>query len=319
MPFTNKHDIGLPLAVWLAADGYDFTPNEYAISVTSLLKPIRQTILGRRLTPETQETPDVSDMIAARLGHSLHDGIERAWKYDYKAALKKLGYPDKTVEMIEINPETAKNSHIPVYLEQRAERECMGYTISGKFDMILDGGINDFKSTSAYTWIHDTKREDYIIQGSCYRWLNPEKVTRDEMAIQFIFTDWSKAQSKANPNYPQQRVVSQKYPLWSLEKTENWIKERITLLERSKALPESELPMCTDKELWRGDTLYKYFSDPSKTTGRSTKNFTDKLQANLFMREKGKGVVIEVPGKVKACSYCAAFPICSQKDAYDHE
>ena len=58
MQITNINDISLPLAVWLAADSYDFTPSEYAISATSLLRPLRQTLLERRLTTETKDVPD---------------------------------------------------------------------------------------------------------------------------------------------------------------------------------------------------------------------------------------------------------------------
>lgn len=35
--------------------------------------------------------------------------------------------------------------------------------------------------------------------------------------------------------------------------------------------PDEEIPECTDEELWRSPTKYKYYSDPNKTSGRSTK------------------------------------------------
>ena len=319
MEITNTSGISLPLAVWLAADSYDFTPDEYSISATSLLRPIRQTLLERRLTTETKQVPDVSDFIAARMGHSLHDGIERAWRGDYKDALKRLGYPQKLIESVVINPTTVEQGQVPIYLEQRSQREFKGYKVSGKFDMILDGEINDFKSTSVYTYINGTNDQKYIQQGSIYRWLNPDKVTKDHMVIQFIFTDWSRAQSKSNQNYPEQRIVSKTYPLMDIAETESFIAERLMQIEKFKKTPQRDLPRCSDKDLWRGDTVYKYFSDPNKTDGRATKNFSDKLEANLFMQAKGKGIIIEVPGQVKACGYCPAFPICQQKDEYFYE
>jgi hypothetical protein len=319
MKITNINDISLPLAVWLASDSYDFTPNEFSISATSLLRPLRQTLLERRLTTETKEVPDVTDFIASRMGHSLHDGIERAWRGDYKDALRRLGYPDKLVESVRINPTNIQKGEIPIYLEQRSTTSFMGYVISGKFDMILDGELNDFKSTSVYGYINGTNDEKYIQQGSIYRWLNPTKVTKDYMHIQFIFTDWSRAQSKANQNYPKQRILTKAYPLMSVQETEAWIIERLTQIDTFKKTPQRDLPRCSDKELWRGNTVYKYFSDPTKTSGRSAKNFTDKLKANLHLQQKGKGIIIEVPGQVKACGYCPAFPICTQKDEYIHE
>lgn len=317
---TNITGIGLPLAVWLASDDYDFHPGqERAISATSLLKPVRQILLKERLTETTRDVPDVSDFIASRLGHSVHDGIESAWKRHYQTAMTKLGYSDKTISRVRINPETLEEGDIPVYLELRGSRKFKEYSISGKFDMVVDGELNDFKSTSVYTFIKGSKDEDYCLQGSLYKWIHADKITSDHITINFIFTDWQRAMAKSDPNYPQQRVLEHRVKLMSLEETEKWIDGRIRELEAHADLPEEKLPFCSDKDLWRTPTVWKYYSNPQKTDGRSTKNFTEKAPAYAFMAEKGgKGVVIEVPGVVKACGYCPAAPICTQKDLYEH-
>lgn len=319
MRLTNLTDISLPIAVWLAADGYDFIARGKSISATSLMKPVRQTLLKERLNEDNALVSDVSDFIASRLGHTIHDGIEAAWKNDYKTSLEKMGYPKKLIDAIEINPTKPDPDKIPVWLEQRASREIMGYKISGKFDMVLDGELQDFKSTSAFTMVYGSKDEDYCRQGSIYRWLNPEKITSDYINIQFIFTDWSKAMAKQNPKYPQQRVLQHQVKLMSIQETENWIRGRLLNLEKHAELDETDLPFCSDEELWRSEPKFKYFSNPEKTDGRSTRNFDTLKEANAHCGEKGKGVVITVPGQVKACSYCPAFPICTQKDLYDHD
>lgn len=319
MQITNNTGISLPIAVWLASDGYDFAPGtQKAISATSLLKPVRQILLKERLTEDTADTPDVSDYIASRLGHSIHDGIEKSWTRDYGTALRKLGYPQKLIDSIVINPDKLEPGQIPVYLERRSNREILGYKISGKFDMVLEGRLHDFKSTSVYSYIKGSKDEDYALQGSIYRWLNPDIVTEDHMFIEFIFTDWQGAMAKADRNYPQQRVLPHRIELMSVEETENWIRGKIRQLEAAADLPEPALPRCTDEQLWRSAPKWKYFSNPAKTDGRSTKNFDDEASANAFAASKGKGVVIHVPGQVKACKYCPAFPICTQKDEYEH-
>jgi len=319
---TNYSGVSLPLAVWLAGDDYDFDPSgKKAISATALLRPTRQILLAERLDPTTTKTPDVTDRIASRLGHAIHDSIEKVWKTDYRTGMKALGYDDEIIDRVRINPTPEElkesNSIIPIYLEQRGYRDFGPYVITGKFDMILDGEINDFKTTSVYSLKGD-KDEQYQLQGSIYRWLNPEKVTADHMQIQFIFTDWSRAEAKRNPNYPQSRVYAHVIPLLSLAETENWITAKIRELENSADLPEHQLPRCTDKDLWRGETVWKYYSDPTKVGGRSTKNFNNASEAHAHRAKAGRGIVIEVPGKVKACSYCSAFNICTQKDEYDH-
>lgn len=318
MQITNNTGISLPLAVWLATDGYDFAAHGKAISATALLKPVRQILLKERLSPGTREKPDLADLVASRLGHTIHDGIERAWTGDYRLALTKLGYPEKTIQRVRVNPEVVEPNSIPVWIEQRNSREIMGYTISGKFDMVLEGILQDFKSTSVYSWMLGSKDEDYSLQGSIYRWLNPEKIHGDHMNIQFIFTDWSRAQARQNPKYPQQRVLEHRVDLLSEAETHAWITNKLTQLEDAANLPEAELPFCSDKELWRSDPVWKYYSNPAKTSGRATKNFTTAVEAHAFAAEKGKGIVIEVPGQVKACGYCPAFPICTQKELYDH-
>ena len=318
---TNYGEIALPLAVWLAADGYDFNPGQSkSISATSLLKPVRQILLQERLTDETRIQTDVSDRIASRLGHTIHDGIEKAWKGSYKESMKLLGYPQKLIDRVVINPTDPQPEDFPVYLEQRVSKEFMGYRISGKFDMILDGTIHDFKSTSAFSW-KGNKDEDYAMQGSVYRWLNRDKVTQDRMYIHFIFTDWQKHEARRNPDYPQQRLATKTFDLLSLSQTEDWLRTKFKTLEQYALEDEDKLPQCTDKDLWRSDPVWKYFSDPLKadTPGaRSTKNFDNPAEANAFKAEKGKGVVVHVPGQVKACSYCPVFNICTQKDLYDH-
>ena len=85
-------------------------------------------------------------------------------------------------------------------------------------------------------------------------------------------------------------------------------------LNHFESKPESELPLCTTKDLWMSEPAYKYYADPAKTSGRSTKNFTSASEAAAYKSKQGKGIVIEVKGEAKACAYCAGFALCSQKD-----
>jgi hypothetical protein len=325
---TNIADVSLPLAVWLLHDEYDYVRgvNNY-ISATSLMKPLRQIILPGRI-PVEQQVTDVTDYVARTLGHAIHDSIEKSWKSGgYAAALTRMGYPQDVIDRIRVNPTPeeirAKNDIIPVYLEQRELKEVVvqgqTWTVGGKFDMIADGQLNDFKSTSVYSWIKGTRDADHRLQGSLYRWLNPLKVTEDYIRINYIFTDWSKAQSQT-AGYPDQRVKHKDIPLMSIQETEAWIKWKLSEVAKYSKLPEDQIPQCTDEELWRSAPQYKYYSDPAKAAdpaARSTRNFDDLSAANRFKAEKGgKGIVVTKPGEVKACGYCAAFNGCTQKDQY---
>lgn len=320
MLFSNNNNVPLPLAVWLAADDYDFIGGKNKISATSLIKPTRRYILGGRV-PVAERDLDVSDFVKSRMGHAFHDSIESAWKNHYQSGLKKLGYPDKVIEAVRINldPNNQEPNTIPVYLEQRSEREVNGFTISGKFDMAIEGELYDTKSTSVYSYILGNKDQDYIKQGSIYRWIDRDRLTGDHIHIQHIFTDYSKAMAKSQKNYPPNILMNSTYELMSLADTESFIIDRTNEIKKFWNASDDEIPFCSDEELWRSAPKYKYFSDPTKLDGRSTKNFDSIAEANAFRAEKGKGVVITELGKVKACGYCPAFKVCKQKDLYDHD
>ena len=324
MKITNKHNISLSLAVWLLYDEYDYVNEPNYISVTTLMKPLRHIILPRRIPRELVET-DVSDFIARALGHSLHDSIEKSWVKSFRRGLALLGYPEAVIDRVRINPTpeelAATPNIIPIYLEQRAKKTVTvngkTWTVGGKFDMVAEGIVHDNKSTSAYTWVYGGRDEEHQQQGSLYRWLNPDKITEDFIRINYIFTDWQKSQAKQNPNYPQKRVESKDIVLLSEAEVQRWVEWKLQLVMKYWDAPERDIPNCTDEELWMSDPKFKYFADPAKTSGRSTKNFDSLLEANAFKAEKGnKGIIITVPGEPKRCDYCDAFPICTQKDKY---
>lgn len=321
MKITNKTGIPLTLAVWAAHDDYDYISDENYISVTTLMKPIRQIVLNYRIKPEEREDLDVADLISSSWGSALHGSMEAAWM-KYRTNLRKLGYPDHIIDRVRINPTkeevAADPDIIAIYMERRATRVVNGWTLGGKFDFVGEGQVQDNKSTTAYTWLYGTKDEDYKLQLSMYKFLNPEIITEDTGQVNFLFTDWQKMSAKSNPNYPQSRLQSKTIPLFSDSEIENWIVSRLRLIDQYRNVPESQLPRCTDEELWRSDPQYKYYGDAAKTSGRSTKNFETLREANQFWKvdKAGKGIVITVPGQVKRCEYCAVFNKCSQKDEY---
>ena len=315
MKYTNVSNVPLSLAVFLATDNYDYSDDDNTLSATALIKPLRQLVLSNRVNVE-DAAADLIGMLQSRMGSAIHDAIERAWKENHVEALKILGYPPKIIERFRINPkpEEITPDIIPVYMEQRAKKKVGKYTISGKFDFVGDGRVEDFKSTSVFTAINNTNDEKYILQGSIYRWLNPQLITKDEMAIQFIFTDWSAARARSEANYPQQRTMQRILPLKSIQETDAFVRRKLTLLDQYWDAPEADIPHCTDEDLWRSAPVFKYYKNPTKMT-RSTKNFDTQQEAFMRKAEDGNvGVVIEQPGQVTACKYCPAFSACKQKD-----
>ena len=315
--YTNKYNISLALTAFLMYDDYDHDSRPNAISATTLLKPIRQLVLIQQ-NKQLKKTVDISEFAASSMGSAIHDRCERAWTNldNIAEALKALGASDEAISTIKINPIKVNEGDIPVYVEQRTEKELLGFIIPGKFDLVLDGTLNDFKSTSVWGYIFDSNAENYTIQGSIYRWLNPDKVTNpDYININFIFTDWSKMRARQDSRgYPQQRVLTKKYPLWSMSATEDWIKHKLKIYTEHIELSQDKLPKCTDKELWAGETVHKYYKNPANIT-RATKNFKEHEYQEALDRKASDndvGIIKTVKGEIKACLYCPVVEICDQ-------
>lgn len=313
--FTNVQEVPLALAVFLASDYYDYNDDPHTVSATTLLKPLRQIILPSRLEPG-QGLVNLADMLNNRMGAAIHDGIEKAWLTNHRVAMALMGYPKAVIDRVLVNPEpeAVTPDSIPVYLEQRLKRKMGKWTITGKFDFIGEGRVQDFKSTSVFTYKKQVNATKYTQQGSIYRWLDPRKITQDEMDILYIFTDWKANMVRADPSYPPKRFHKQTFPLMSLPQTEAFIGRKLHQIETFWEKPEAEIPPCDDEELWRSEPRFKYYKNGDITSKRSTKNFDTKQEALIFMGTQGGGAIKEVPGQVMACKYCPAFGACTQKD-----
>ena len=333
--YTNEKDYGLSVAVWLADSEYDHSPVEGPyVSVTGLLKPIRMIILDQRLkvlneTSDTSEVMDLDRFIPSRLGTAIHDSIEHSWtrldedgKPAYRKALRRLGYPEDVILAIHVNPndEELKTNPdiIPVYLEQRSFKVINGYTVGGKFDFIGNGVSEDFLSMGSWGFIKDDKDSDFIKQLSMYHWLNPDKITEDWAKIQKIITDWNKLEALkgAGKGYPENRIVEKILDLMTVEETEAWVTDKIDEIKSYEGTDEQDLPVCTQKELWQDDPVFKYYGRTKKGTisMKATKSFDDSASAYAHKTKEGDGEVKAIYPKAKRCGYCAAFTadICTQ-------
>lgn len=314
--YSNQTNLPLPIAVWLAHDTYD--REAAGLSATTLMRPTRQVILAKRV-PAGEGIIDISGMIKSRIGTAIHDAIEGAWLSDkLDTTLTSLGLSDKIVKRLLVNPTEIPEGKpvIPVYLEKRSSREVLGVKITGKFDFIADGRVHDFKTTSTFAYTSSNKDEDYILQGSIYRWLNPDIITDDMMSIIFIFNDWNKNRYLSDrDNYPPSQITSRDFLLLPEATVQKFVEAKVNELIKCENLDESELPLCTDKELWRKEDTFKYYKNPA-AVGRSTKNFDSYREAyQRFIDDGSVGRIDTVKGTVQACHYCPAFNLCSQKDA----
>ncbi len=329
-PIANRSNVGLSVAAWLAHDRYDHNDDPKAISATSLLKPIRELVLGQRLEAKHVIIGDVIGNVASCIGTAIHNGIEDTWiSGAYKQSLFDLGYPKRVINMIRVNPTPQELVQyvkddieiLPIYTEKRTNKTIQGWTLSGEFDFCGEGDLEDFKSTKVYTYIHETNNDAYAWQGSIYRWLNPKIITGDYIKIQYIFTDWKAFELLKDPkHYPPEPALEKSFRLKSIKETERFITNKLIMITKLADAPQSEIPECTKDELWQKETVWKYYKNPASAGvagKRSTKNFDTNIEAIERKNADGNvGKIVEVKGEITKCKYCSVVLLCEQKDIY---
>lgn len=317
--FTNEKNISLAVAVWLAHDSYAHNSDPKQISATGLLTNVKELALKHH--PDAVPVPeDIANLRASRVGTAVHDSIQDVWTTPEKRdkALRALDFPERLIGSVKVNPKApSDNPQLDVYSEIRSSRELNGWTISGETDFYAEETFQDFKTTGTYTYQAGTKTEDYIAQLSIYRWIFQDLPSNGMGQIHFLFNNWDSSMIN-RPGYPQSDIVTMDLVLWSLDKTEAWIAQRLKEIEAAIAvLPDqTQMPTCTAKETWQGDSEFKYYAKAEAK--RATKVFgSDAAGAYRHLQDKGTGFVKEFPGSPTYClNYCSAFSLCDQGQSY---
>jgi hypothetical protein len=281
MILTNK--LGLPQSIVNAVSRDPYSRGDAHISVTTLVGPARKRML--EIMHGDELTEDVSDRIWALLGSLAHEILER-------------------------NDREA-------WTEERLYITRHGWRISGKFDRVLleDGLLQDYKLTSTYS-IKDGVKPEHVAQGNLYKTMLIEHghaVTRAEVVA--VLRDWQKSKAQHDPGYPQAPVVILPVGLWSPERCEQYILDRL----RAHANAQHVLPLCTAEERWERPAKFALVKDGNK---RATSLHDTREEAEnalvVATSDAKKGVTFRIderPAEQVRCeSYCPARPVCRQAD-----
>lgn len=335
MKYTYNKLIPLQTQIWLATNTYKNSTNVKTLSATAFLKSVKSLILSGRAQDMIDEAvsngdfsalqalnkPDLGGLLKSRIGTAIHDSHESAWINNYRQAFKDLGYTDTYIDRIRLNPDPSDDlpdDAIVIYTEKRLEREIGGYTVSGEADFIFNRVIQDLKTTSVFAFkFADDKK--HTMQMSIYKWIfEGHGIKLDDVGqINYLFTDWSKIQADRDPKYPPNSTLAVEVPLNDTKTVEDFLSHKIAMVEEFTDMPEESMPDCTPEEVWQRESKWAYYQS-GDTTKRATKVGTY-AECVAKKTEKGDiGIVVERPGQVTFCNFCAGASLCKQKDTYIH-
>jgi hypothetical protein len=131
--------------------------------------------------------------------------------------------------------------------------------------------------------------------------------------------DWSRRESEVKANYPQSQIQVIDIPMWTFDRVEAFIKERIEMHRDSKVKADwnEELPLCTDEDRWMRETKYAVKKEGRKTAIRVYDLEEDARTALILIPEKDKGYIEVRKGEAVRCTgnYCGVSQWCSQYQA----
>lgn len=270
MKITNK--FGLPKVMFdVLSKVYPQKPNR--LSVTRLIDSPYLNKLLMKHWDELEE--DVSDRLWALLGKSVHYVLE-------------------------------KGADLNSFAEEKLEIQMGDITIVGVTDNYHEKIISDYKVTSVWHWILGDGK-DYENQLNCNAWLWRKKgfeVTG--LVVHAILRDWQR--SKTGEDYPPIPFATRQIPLWTFEKQEEYITNRIMFHLQIDPMP------CTPEERWEKKPTFAVMKKGRKSALRVLNTFdlannwfaenVPEKEVKICTIEKRKGSCIRCE------SYCPVRNIC---------
>jgi hypothetical protein len=282
MRITNNANLPEAIVRAVTYDDYDYE-DAGDISASGLIKPPRMRWLEKRHDDEI--VVDAADLIWRMIGSIGHKILERA-----------------------ADPNTL--------YEERLTTTVLGWVVTGKFDVLHEKnglGIDDFKFTSV--WAVKDEKKDWTAQLNVYAWLAKLfGFDIERLRITAVLRDHSKPKAAKEPDYPQVQVVVREVPLWSVEKQEQYITDRVQFHRVTEILPDNYLPDCTDNERWaRPDTFAVLKKKGAKRAVRVLPTHEDALEW-AFDRKLDDYHIEHRPGNktVRCDHYCDVKKFCNQ-------
>lgn len=296
---TNRHGIDEAIYNAVANDPYESGGD---ISVTGLVRPPQMAALEWQHRDELEE--DVSERLWALLGQTVHVVLDRA-------------QPDN------------------VLAEEILSTQVEGWTVTGRPDLWRpirgerwedesgrtwsEGEIIDYKVTSVWSFLLGEK-PDWTMQLNLYAALyRRHGFPVQKLTISAILRDHIKTKALTDPDYPAIPFMSASVPLWSPERAEAVLLERVRLHQDARAGPE-HVPECTDADRWARAPKWAVMK-AGVQRAKAVRDSEADAEAVLASYERGRKPgerfsIEERPGANTRCeSYCSVSKWCAQAKA----
>ena len=245
MIITNKY--GVPEPLLTLATGEYYTKGEAQYSVTELMSPPK--IRRLREKHDANVTQDVSDMLWSMFGSALHVVMERG-------------------------------RQTPGWItEERLFLEMDGVKISGQIDLqqVTPKGVSiiDYKFTSAWAVMQDKVEWEQQLNVYAYLVQKVKGLEVSSLSICAFIRDFSR--HDARENYPDAPIHMVSIPMWTMDQTEAYIRERLNEHRNAKAEMDlgGNLPDCSPIERWMSETTYAVKREGRKTAIRVFKTIEE--------------------------------------------
>jgi hypothetical protein len=289
---TNKFELPETFINVIQRPQYD--KGDSQISATEILNSPRIVQLKRKHWDELEQ--DAADMVWSLFGSAVHEILQHG-----------------------------KSEHHIV--EQRIFTEFHGWKISGAIDLqeVYEDGIivSDYKVTGA--WAVMNEKDDWHKQLNLYAWLveRVKGVTVKGLQIIAIVRDWSRRDAMMKDGYPKAPIVTIDIPLWSFEKRQQYVQDRLNLHNDAffSSHAGDDMPLCTPEEMWEKP---EYFA-VKKEGGVRAKSVHEKREdaekamfmASASSKKKELFYIEHRPGARTRCEgFCQVAAFCSQHQAY---
>lgn len=196
--------------------------------------------------------------------------------------------------------------------EEKLMAEVFHVPIKGRPDLYANQTVEDYKITSVFSFLLGEKQE-WENQLNVYAWLfRKVGFLVNALRINAILRDWMKSKAMFDAEYPQIPFYTVPVKLWTPERSQAYVEERVTLHKMFPMTP------CTPEERWQKPTTWavkKAGGDRALRGGvQDSEKAAQKFMTEYLDKKENKKAKLEIeyrPGGFTKCEeYCIVADHC---------